>query len=271
MKPLPIVNTVLLALAAVQGNWRTLLVSLLLPSACILIIEVSTVGLVSKGLGYALFVWAIGAPFYALFAIVVHRTVILGSRSLPNKIGFFWSKRETRFMAWMVVLFLLTLFLLFLVGAVTALLGQLVRPTLTWMIISSLLALFVWLTLVYVYTRLSMLFPAVAVGDHTDLERVWQLTDGNGLRMIAIVVLTVGPFWAVAFGIGYHMPDGVVKTILAVLLSFVVMLVSVCTVSVTYRQLIRIEREVRGSSVGDLESSPSEDRPDDPPGDPSNG
>ena len=253
MNPLPVFNTVLMIAAALKQNWQSLLVSLVIPAASILIVEAVTADLFPNGFFYAFLTWALSAPFYALFAVVVHRTVILGSESLPNRYGIFWSARETRFVGWTIALFILTLGLAFFIGiGATILAGALPPGPLTFLVLFG-----VWFVVAYIYTRLSMLFPATAIDDATSFERAWQLTDGNGIRMIVVMLLTVGVVFALTLGIAHLISAGFFAQIVNVLLSFVVMLVGVCAVSVTYRQLISIEREQSGTSPGDSPTKPS--------------
>lgn len=267
MNPLPVFRTVLLAAAAIQLSWRPLLVALVIPAACILIVDTATAEMSTKGFAYAFLAWAISAPFYALFAVVVHRTVILGRNSLPNRIGMFWSERETRFIGWTLAIFLLWLFIAFLIGAVSSLLAQIGSTNVIAAVASSSLPLIVWLALVYLYTRLSVLFPATAVDDATSFERAWLLTEDNGFRMIGVWILTVGPFLAVSLAVSYGMPPSAFTTVSEVLLGFVVMFVGVCAVSVTYRQLVLIEREQfggpRSEGPGDSPENPSSNPFDD--------
>ncbi len=248
--PFRVFTTVLLAFAAIQAHWRSLLVALVLPGICILIIETATLDIAARGYAWTFLSWAITTPFYALFAVVVHRTVILGSQSLPNPLGIFWSMREMRFVGWTFAIFLLSLLLGFVIGALSTLFAQLIRPSLVSMLLSSLLVLGIWLAVLYVYTRLSMVFPATAVDDATSFERAWQLTDRNGFRMIAVWILTVGPVLIVWLAVSYLMPASMLKTVVDVLLSFVNMFVGVCAASVIYRQLVRKEEAQFGGPRG---------------------
>ena len=181
-----------------------------------------------------------------------------GSDSLPNRYGIFWSDRELRFVGWTVAMFVLTLMLVFSIGALAGAL-VLAMPS---GLVPILFAILVWFGFTYLYTRLSMLFPATAVDETANFVRAWQLTEGNGIRMIVIALITVGPIALLSLGFNYYVPQGTLPLIISVLLRFLLVLVAVCTVSITYRQLIRIEREQFGGPR-DTEAAFS---PKDPPG-----
>ena len=214
MNPLPILQTVLLSYAAIQRHWQSLLVGLVIPAACISIIGLATAELPANPL-YALAELAISAPFYVLFAVVCHRTVILGSESLPNRFGIFWSERELRFVGWSVALFLLMLVIAFFVGFFLAAAAQAIPegplPILFYLVI--------WFGFTYLYTRLSMLFPATAIDERTNFERAWRLSDRNGIRMVAVGLLTAGPFAALFFVVVYLLPGGFLTSVVAEVIS----------------------------------------------------
>ncbi len=256
MNPLPIIRTVLLSYAAIQRHWQSLLVGLVIPAACISIIGIATAELPANLL-YAVAALALSAPFYVLFAIVCHRTVILGSDSLPNRFGIFWSDRELRFVGWSVALFLLMLVIAFFVGFFVAAAAQAIPA-------GPLPILFyfgIWFGLTYLYTRLSMLFPATAIDERTNFDRAWQLTDRNGIRMVAVGLLTAGPFAVLFFLFVYLMPGGFLMSVIAEVLAHILTMVGIVAVSITYRQLIRIEQDQFG---GPRDGPPAEAPPKNP-------
>jgi hypothetical protein len=63
------------------------------------------------------------------------------------------------------------------------------------------------------YVRLAFLFPAIAIGRYAGLRAAWKQTAGNFERLVAVIVLTVLPYWiirqAFEWYMGYH-PPGVV-------------------------------------------------------------
>jgi len=69
-------------------------------------------------------------------------------------------------------------------------------------------------TYVIAYVRLAFLFPAIAIGRYAGVRDVWKQTAGNFERLVAVIVLTVLPYWVIrqAFEwyMGYH-PPGVVE------------------------------------------------------------
>ncbi len=243
MNRLPVFRTVLLTVAAIQHNFSSLLAALVVPAVCISIVE-AIVGQLPQGFLFALLALGLSSPFYALFAVICHRIVILGSESLVNRYGLFWGDREFRFLGWTIVLFIVSLMIgLFFVFAMSFFVQVLPSGA-----IPMLVMLVFWIGCFYVYTRLTMIFPAAAVDDNTGFERAWQLTNSNGLRMIAVAFIAAGPLAVLFFGIGYIMPGGALSVLVTEVLGHALMLVSICAISITYRELIRIERERSGDS-----------------------
>jgi len=131
-------------------------------------------------------------PFYVIVAVVCHRLILLGDDSLPNRLGFFWSQRETRFTGWF--------FMLGLLGAAMAL------PI--WFLVSAFpvevfgggqFGLSYYAAIIvgtYAEGRFILVLPATAIGHRFTLGSSWKLTKGRGWR-IAVALLV--PFLALQF------------------------------------------------------------------------
>ena len=183
-------------------------------------------------LPYRLLFWALTAPFYVLFAVVCHRSVILGGSSLPNRFGLFWSARETGFLGWTIAIMVVT----WLLGIGVVLLA-LFSPFPEFVTL-----LLVWLALAYLYVRLAMVFPATAVDDEASFDRAWSLTYGNGLRIMFVIALSVAPVILVLAGLFYLLETGALLSyVFEEIVAHVVMLFGVCALSVSYRELIDFE------------------------------
>jgi hypothetical protein len=59
------------------------------------------------------------------------------------------------------------------------------------------------LPILYLYTRFSLIFPAIAVSQTYGLRRSWRLTIGNGWRILLACWLAAMPIWIMAFLIGF--------------------------------------------------------------------
>lgn len=236
------------ALAEIHAKWRTLLRALLLPALAILGLEaikvyspeelVGLLGLYGFLIWRFLF-WALGLPFFALFAIVCHRTVILGASSLPNPFGLFWSDRETRFFGWIVRLLLLSWGLgLAIAALVVAMPDTFFGIKAAWYVFA-----LTGIPVMYVFSRLYLIFPAIAVDQGTSLKEAWHLSAGNGLRLLIAILIPLPVLMApvilstILFSDEYSVIDEVILTVVP----FLMLLVSTCIVSVAYKKLSGIE------------------------------
>lgn len=179
-------------------------------------------------------------PFYVIVATVCHRLILLGDDSLPNRLGFFWSQRETRFIGWMLVLGLL--------GAALAL-------PIWFLVIVFPIDAFEWglLTLIsyaamivgaYADGRFSLVLPATAIGHHLTLSSSWKLTKGRGWRIataLLIPVLTLHLIEYIVFAVLELSTSRIASYIWGVL-TFPLVAVEVAIISVAYKWLADSEK-----------------------------
>jgi hypothetical protein len=235
MDRLSILRVVIDALGEIRTKWRGLFKALILPALAITSVE-AIQGIAPIRFPWPLVFWILSAPFYVLFAVVCHRVVILGESSLPSSIGIFWSKRETRFLGWTVVLIIVSWGLALALGVVAYVLPDSVfgmsMPLLPYVIIGVILY--------YFYVRLSLVFPATAVDRNTSLAGAMFLSDGNGLRIMAAVAISIIPFAALAYVVSELVgdPSGVAYFIVWELAAYALMTTTICVISVVYRSLV---------------------------------
>ena len=166
-----------------------------------------------------------------LFAVVCHRSIILGGDSLPNRLGLFWSARETGFLGWTVAIIIVTWVL-----SIFTILVSLVSP-----FGQVITALAIATFLVYIYVRLAMVLPATAVEDSTSFDRAWALTSGNGFRIIFVIVLASAPVWLAVIALLFVFSTSFLSLILLMVARHALPLVAICALSVSYRELIDFE------------------------------
>lgn len=112
-----------------------------------------------------------GLIVQTMFAITTHRVILLGPNQIPRWGMLTWTRREMLFAMNMIRLGLMTVPLILLVYI--PIIG---------------LALTVML-MIWVLSRLSLIFPAIAI-DHTmSLKTSWQLTRQYQLMMVFVVVV----------------------------------------------------------------------------------
>ncbi len=134
----------------------------------------------------------IGGLVGAVLAVSCHRIILIGTNSLSNRWGVFWSKRELRFFGWVFLLgipsglaivvwvvakgFYLTRFIVSTSGA-----AKLAATVLETFYSAGVVAL--------VIASVGLVLPATALGERPSLKAAWKLARGNVLRLAAVLVI----------------------------------------------------------------------------------
>ena len=110
-----------------------------------------------------------------IFAVTTHRMILLGPDSVPEWGTAKWSSRETAF-----ILYLLALaFMIFIISIIIQV------PVFGVLIFFVLIFLY----LVLLIPRLSLVFPAIAVGDSCSFKTSWAVTRNYQKEMIFATIL----------------------------------------------------------------------------------
>ena len=125
---LPVWATIREAVQAIAKEWKALLKAIAVPALVLAAANVVQVYQLNQENPLGIFLSiALSVGFAMMIAISCHRLVILGVDSLPSAWGLFWSRRETRFLGWSILISLITLVpfavLGILVGIIVAVLG----------------------------------------------------------------------------------------------------------------------------------------------------
>jgi len=171
------------AISEVADNSQPLFLALVLPT-----IGSTTVTLLWIELGHLrLAQWLLLAAsvyFYALFATSCHRIILLGSQSLPNRYGIYWSLREARFAGWLIIIAIIYGAISFPFQIATMRLPQVFHDwQLSWYLPAFAAS--------YFEGRISMVLPATAVDQKLDLPGSWYLTRGRGLAIAIALFATI--------------------------------------------------------------------------------
>ncbi len=106
-----------------------------------------------------------------MFAITTHRVMLLGPKSVPLWGVLSWSRRETSFALHMIGLSLIVLPLSL----------PLYIPVVGWAITSILI--------IWVFGRLSLVFPTIAIDRSLSFRDSWQLTRQHQILMVFVVMV----------------------------------------------------------------------------------
>lgn len=128
---------------------------------------------------------------FVVFAVICHRLVLLGEGSVPRFGLYSWSGRETRFLGWSIVtsFYFLIATVPILMGLVAVLVYGVPHPKAWKESLESIFYIF-WLLVLpgtYFSSRVLILLPATAIDERHDTDWAWELTKGNGWRLVVVV------------------------------------------------------------------------------------
>lgn len=178
----------------------------------------------------------IAIPLTVLYTITIHRFMVLGPESTPKFGVFEWWGREWRF-------------LLFMFG-VSILAGLLVAvPMMTVLSTSSALTdgalgrvmtFILYASAFLVFSRLSLVFPAIATDSDFSLLRAWKISRGNTIRLTvalySIPLLSMALYKAIPEWI--HENFEIYLSVVWILFCYVVWAVEIACLSFAYKYLV---------------------------------
>ncbi len=187
----------------------------------------------------------VSLPFYVMFATICHRTVLLGSDSLTNRWGIFWSIRETKFLGW-----LLLLSVVYAAVWTPLYWGLYVIPAAHLVTLDFLLSFgsaWLWIVLLiaavpatYLDGRLGLVLPAAAVGNRFDPIRSWRSTAANGRAIFLALLILLLATRVIGRLLSYLLSgiDVFIRAFLQDLLYFPLIAVGVVIITIAYRELV---------------------------------
>lgn len=185
-------------------------------------------------LGYCL----LFATCFALFAVNCHRLVLLAP---PRRIGALalpaWSRRESRFLFWLVTLWFVYMATVWAALMLLAYAFSWSRDFDAWFDPMQFAAK---LAALYVVARLSLVFPATAIDRIVDWKWAWRASRGNGWRLV--VVVTVLP-WVSSQLVGflYREEPSAAEVVLITVLGTALFALEIAALSIAYRELTKDE------------------------------
>jgi hypothetical protein len=236
--PLPVGKVVLGAFLTPWWKRRAFLRSLAVPLAALAALTLAWYAMgeglpVYAGWGVCLLYWLLVTSF----AVRCHRLVLLERQPEAMEWKLEWSRRDTMFFLWSGAVW-------FIYGAV-----WLAGVTLSlnvavniWQAARGPGEVFEWLSLacklpaLYVFARLCLALPAIAVDGDPGLKSAWRLTRGNGWRLM--IVVGVLP-WAISEVVSllYRGDATAIETGALTVLGIALFAVEIAALSISYREL----------------------------------
>lgn len=163
---------------------RTALVgAAFLPIAGILMVDALTAEIPASPIARVLLALVV-LPLYAVFATIIHRVVLLGEHSLPNRWGIFWTERETRFLGWLIGIW----FLYFGLSLPTDIIFMVFSEAFAGWHLAWIATILSYILVAYFEGRFSLVLPATAIDRRSDFKESWAMSRGNGM-MIAVALV----------------------------------------------------------------------------------
>lgn len=165
-----------------------------------------------------------------LFATTCHRFTLLPPEQQSDRIFRVWGRSEFRYLlrTFQIVLIGLLVFFSVMLGLMLAL-GDGNENAL----ISALVAM---LPACYLWARLSVTLPEVSMGRHTELRRAWDMSKGNGGKLVLVVIIV--PLLMTAPFLLLYLADHSLLNYLASFGVYLSTLISLVMLSLSYRFLL---------------------------------
>jgi hypothetical protein len=194
--------------------------------------------------------WAFGILYgvlFALFAVTCHRLVLLDPQTIASRVIPSWSRRETKFFLWLVVIWLIAMGIILVLT--TLMLNLLLpfkieaeerwfRPAL----------LVVQIPAFYVLGRLSLVLPATAVDQKPNLKWAWAATKGNGWRLFLVVAVLPWTISGAVHLLG-RSDASVVEIVILTFVGCALFAVEIAALSLSYRELTKdVETPLKGDA-----------------------
>ncbi len=211
---------------------KVLLRSILFPILLLVIVDIAAWALDSPD-GIVIFLLGLASfIFYAFLAVTCHRIVLMGENSVPPFGIRKWEMRETRFLGWVIGIYFTAFFALVCMGVIsTILLSVLGNVGLS---LVQLMYLVITVLVLYMMSRLIMVFPATAIDERPSIRWSWELTNNNGWRLflIAAVLPAVTAFFQAMLE---RENSTMMENIGLTALTFVMIVVEVSALSLAYK------------------------------------
>ncbi len=189
--------------------------------------------------------------FYFVFVVRCHRLFLLNESPDSIKEALLWDKRNTTFMFTSIALaFGLGVIFIPIIIFTTSMGNFLVLH-------DNSSILFVYITAIpfgYLFSRLSLVFPAIAIDKQNDFQRAWVISKGNGWKLfflISVIPLTT------SFIIGTIISGQLFFKLIAALLGVLVLMLEVVILSNSYKILNNNYKEPNQTLNADSGNSPA--------------
>lgn len=181
-----------------------------------------------------MFLGLVSAVLSTLFATSAHQFTLYEPSQRPKQALRLFGKKELKY-------FLRSLQITVVAGIVFSLVFFILKLLFRWDFAWLIVAAIAVVVSAYCVARLAIVLPETAIGNETSLTRAWSLSEGNGLRILLVVmIIPIGFILLVAYlpPILFLYFNIIFPNPIIVLLSYLLTFFSLITLSLSYRFLI---------------------------------
>jgi len=225
---LPMINVAKEAIIFIRDNHKRIVNSIKYPCSLTILIslfvnrEQETIGLY----------WVVSAIIqtYCNILIVVrlHRLFLLNETEYSFKDSFSWKSQNTSYLLTTIAIGLMAFFITMPLALLF------ISITSDYEFNSIRFMPFIFIPLGYVLSRLSLVFPSIAINDKINFRKSWNLSKGNGWKVFILVTLIPTLF---TLGIDFLYYDNIALRPLYSLLGISALSIEVIILSNTYKKL----------------------------------
>ena len=187
---------------------------------------------------YVLFSYVVGAIFSTPFAISCHR-LVLGADSTSASDRWRWTKRETRFAIFVVMIcvaafFVLTATLLLLAFPISIASTVIASPLATTYLVSYVGPSVAIIATSYITCRLAIIFPSIAVDKPLTIRSAWEMSRRNGWRLLIIAIFF---FFFQITAVRMIDAENLISVLVSIALFFTLSIFGIVALSLSYLEL----------------------------------
>jgi hypothetical protein len=199
IRKLPVVQTMFEAYGRVFGNPELLARAAAFPF-CLSFFLVALAVLGRAQPVMAGLIAILGLAPYTIFGVTWHRVTLLGPQAGRPPLVVPWERRHWRFLGYLIAVTLISNGMAVTIMSVAVIFAPQSAADQSLFALSMVAA--IAFIMAYVAVRFCFVFPAVSVDEEYRLAHAWRHTKGQGLRLLAALLLTALPFVLLIWMVG---------------------------------------------------------------------
>ncbi len=232
-KPLPVLKILKRAIEIPSLSPALYITALFMSGLLIVVTEIIAGFFFEEWNGFIAFIYfLVYSLLFTLFAITSHRLILIGEHSVPSYGVLSWSKRESKFLGWTVVSYIVAFGAFLLAGIPFFVFFVLLDIN---SIFSVFLIYLAFIPGLYYFSRISFLFPGCAIEEEMSIKRAMDMTEGNGWRLTFLIMLI-----PIVFGISFDWLNGYfwLLDIIISIIGVIILLYEIAVLSLSFKFIL---------------------------------